>query len=307
VKICAAADLHFPRQGRDWCAELARRMCGSGADVLVLAGDIATGKEDAYRALLGLFEGFAGPKLFVPGNHDLWGEADDRNTPQRYRGQLKEIVERYGFRYLPGAPLEHEGIGFVGSAGWYDYGFRQRTSPQSEIRVTPLRALPGDPTTRLRTMNGCRNIPWEDLTTTHYAGRALLWTDDGQLQSMLWNDAVYVDWGEDDASVARRMATEVQADIDRLGEGVDTLVAVYHCVPFEALLGGAAEDVGLAYCRAFMGSHLLGEVLLRDERFRLALCGHAHHQKVLEIGHLVAANCSVANGAGGPLLLTLET
>lgn len=305
MNICAAADIHYPREGHEWSASLARTMCESGADVLVLAGDISVGHSKQYRKFLSLFDDFAGPKLVVPGNHDLWSSSRQPNTRRRYRTSLRHIVEDSGFHYLPGDPLMVEDVGFVGVAGWYDYSFRQSEPPVPGLRVTPLRATRGEMATQLLPMNERVRIPWEELTDDDYAGKALIWEDGGRPQSLVWNDGIYVDWRAGDESVARKHSEEVLRDVAKLGDTARRLVGICHFIPFEELLGGPHEDVSFAYCRAYMGSPLLGEAFASDARFQLVLCGHAHKRKVIEKGEMVVANCSVGDQNAGPLLLTL--
>lgn len=305
MKICAAADIHYPREGHEWSAALAQTMCASGADAMVLVGDIATGAHKGYSKLLGLFADFAGPRLFVPGNHDLWSTAKRPDTRRRYRTALRRIVEDSGFHYLPGAPMVVGDVGFVGAAGWYDYRFRQTVSPRPDLRVTPLRAARGEMATALYPISGRARIPWSELTDEDYAGKALVWEDGEGPRSLVWNDGIYTDWHESDRGVARRQAEEIARDAASLPAHVRRLVGVCHFVPFEDLLGPPSHDVAAAYGRAFMGSPLLGEAFCADRRFRLVLCGHAHEQKVLGGDRMVIANCSVGDRNAGPLLVTL--
>jgi len=305
MRICAAADVHYPGEDPAWASRLAAQMCASGADVLVLAGDTAVGEEQHYRTFLGLFEGFAGPKFFVPGNHDLWSVSRRPDTPRRYTRSLRSIAEGHGFHYLPGAPVAVGKTGFVGSAGWYDYGFRQVQSPRPGLRVMPFRVAGGRGVIELPALTPDRGVLWHELTDDHYAHKALAWKEDERLQNVVWNDAVHVDWGEADDAVARRMAADIATDAAKLGEAA-RLVGVCHFLPFAELLGSEpSEDVANAFCRAYLGSPLLGEALQSDPRFRLVLCGHAHKQQVVPVGELVVANCSVGDRKAGPLLLTL--
>lgn len=305
MRICAAADLHYPRAESTRCAAVAQAMCESEADVLVLAGDIAAGEEKHYRKLLRMFGDFPGPKLFVPGNHDLWSVSRHPDTGRRYRETLPHIVERSGFHYLPGRPLVHQGIGFVGSVGWYDFAFRQTVPPQPGLRVTPQRAtrtrqgpeFVGDPSRQ--------DVPWEGLTAEDYAGCALVWREGSTHRRVVWNDGLYTRWGEGDATTVARLVEELERDIETVEAQVDLWVGVLHFVPFAELLGEPSTEVESAYARAFLGSPALGAVLASRPRCRLALCGHRHVSQVLSIGDLVAANCSVGDGQSGPLLLTV--
>lgn len=306
MRICAAADIHYPRCGHDRAQAIAARMCQEKPDAIVLAGDVSAGPDLRYREFLGMFDSCACPKLFVPGNHDLWSESEEPDTLWRYREGLRELVEDAGFHYLPGAPLTIGEVGFAGCVGWWDYAFRQARAPYADLRVMPLAARVEEDAIKLAPLPGRSLVPWEDLTEQDYAGNALVWHDaQGAQQSIIWNDAVHVNWGMPDSAVARRLADELRADLEALGPQVRTVVGVTHFVPFAELLEGHQSDVQRAYCRAFMGSPLLGEALGRDPRLRLVLCGHQHRRQVIQRGEVVVADCGVAGDGDGPLLLTL--
>jgi predicted phosphodiesterase len=305
VVICAAADIHYPRTGFSRCALVAKAMCESGADVIVLAGDMATGTEKHYRKLLQLFSPFAGPKLFVPGNHDLWSLARHPNTPRRYYQTLKRVTEGHGFRYLPGNPLVTDGVGFVGTVGWHDYSFRQLDPPAAGLRVTPLRARRGPQGPALQPVPGRADIPWEELTAADYSGQSVMWTEHERLKHLVWNDALHVAWGDADPDVARMLAEELARDIEAVAPSADSLVGVTHFVPFAELVGEPTHDVEAAYVKAYAGSSLLGEALRSSAKCRLVLCGHWHEQRVESVGNLVVANCSVGDEKSGPLRLTM--
>lgn len=304
--ICAAADTHYPRRSATWAAALAEDMCHSGADVLVLAGDVSVGGAENYAQFLGLFQGFGGPKLFVPGNHDLWSVSRRPDTRARYDRSLRRIVRAHGFHYLPGAPRCVGNVGFVGTAGWYDYSFRQTVPPVPGLRVRGLKVSPGRLTVKLPRL-GDEARGWEELTEEDYAGKALMWEEDERLRSLVWYDGVHVDWRESDAATVARMAQDITLDATELAGNATILVGVSHFLPFAEFLAAEppAQDVGAAFCRAYLGSPVLGAAFLANPGFRLVLCGHLHAQKVISVGEVVAANCSVGDPDTGPLLLTL--
>jgi len=280
-------------------------MCASGADAMVLAGDLATGAEKHYHKLLRLFRAFEGPRLLVPGNHDLWSIARRPDTQRRYRRTLRRIAEANGFHYLPGTPFVFRQVGFVGSIGWFDYSLRQAEPPVPAIRVTPLHARRTPHGPELDADFARRNVRWQELTDADYAGQALMWSQDNVWRQLVWNDTLYVAWGDTDAATTQRLAQELQRDIETIEPGVDYWVGVTHCVPFAELAGEPSEDVESAFVRAFLGSAVYGRTFLAHPKCRLVLCGHRHQQQVLSVGDIVAANCSVGDGASGPLLLTV--
>jgi len=305
MRICAAADIHYPRGGEQWSASLAHEMCASGADVIVLAGDISAGPDERYHRLLGWFSDFPGPKLFVCGNHDLWQVDGRMDTQTRYHSDMRELVQKLGFHYLPGSPIVIDGVGFVGGTGWYDYSFRQTSPPVPNLRVTPMRVSPRRKQPDLVPINGRSDITWQDLTEDDYAGKALVWRINSEHNSLIWNDAVYTDWRAEDAAVARRLADEIAADATDVSSKADYLVGISHFVPWSELADESTSDVSAAYCRAYSGAAVLGEVFAGEPKFGLVLCGHHHRQRVIQVGSIVAANCSVGEQDAGPLVLTV--
>ena len=305
MRICAAADIHYPRTDHDRCVAIAEAMCGSRADVIVLAGDVSTGPEKHYRKFLRLFRAFDGPRLLVPGNHDLWSLARRPDTQRRYRRTLKHIAETSGFHYLPGSPFVVGDVGFVGSIGWYDYSLRQVRSPVPGVRVTPLRARRTPRGPELDANFARRDVPWEELTEADFTGQALMWSHESVWKQLVWNDALYVGWGDTDSATTQRLADELGRDIEAVEPRVGYWVGVTHCVPFAELAGEPSADVEAAFVRAFLGSPVFGRAFLAHPKCRLVLCGHRHQQQVLSVGGIVAANCSVGDGGSGPLLLTV--
>ncbi|MFP4029731.1 MAG: metallophosphoesterase [Candidatus Brocadiia bacterium] len=125
-KVLVTADLHwnlYPR-GDAATEKLAELVCGSEADVFVIAGDVADSSEKGFAECLSLFGDFDGVKLLVPGNHDLWTR--DGDSERLYREVLPRISRGADFHYLDKSPVIHHGLGFIGNIGWYDYSFRNQ-------------------------------------------------------------------------------------------------------------------------------------------------------------------------------------
>ena len=101
---------------------LAERVCASDADVLLLAGDVGSGVIDDFPRCLALFSGFAGTRLLVPGNHDLW--TNDGDSEEIYRETLPALSAEAGFHMLDTGPFVTGRTAFIGNIGWYDYSFR---------------------------------------------------------------------------------------------------------------------------------------------------------------------------------------
>lgn len=133
MKIQLASDLHLEFLQADWPGE---RLIAPvpGADVLVLAGDIANGA-DVFK----LFSDWPTPTpipiIFVAGNHEFYGHAME---PMHAR--MKEGAATSGFHYLENESVEIEGVRFLGTTLWTDYRLEgDRT--QSQLMTHAERGL----------------------------------------------------------------------------------------------------------------------------------------------------------------------
>ena len=307
MNIITAADLHYNELNAGRLRAVADVMCNSEAEVLVLAGDCAAGASPEMGQALSLFASFDGPRLLVPGNHDLWIEHPPFDTWKRYLEVLPALAAEYGFHYLDQAPFTLGKVAFIGCAGWYDYGFRQPEPPVEGVWATPVHLAPGTGAAlSFSPVPGVEEKSWQDLTADDYATKALIWQTDGRPHVAVWNDGIHVDWGRPDPVMAEYFAARLR---DQAGEvaGASQVVAVTHFVPFAEMAGGPFDDVGMAFGRAYTGSPLLGEALREIENLALVICGHRHYQEVKEVDGVVVADASVANEGEGPLLLTLPS
>src|SRR5262249_30611769 len=66
-------------------------------------------------------------KALVPGNHDIWVEADDPRGDSLtvYREHLPAACAAHGFHYLDAGPLllPEADLAVVGTINWYDYSW----------------------------------------------------------------------------------------------------------------------------------------------------------------------------------------
>jgi predicted phosphohydrolase len=123
-RLLVTADLHYGnRPQADLCTRALAGFAGAReADALALAGDIGEREPDTFATCLELFSDFDGPRLLVPGNHDVWrNEADSR---EKYEELLPRLAQEAGFHMLDDEPRVIGDAGFVGSIGWYDYSMR---------------------------------------------------------------------------------------------------------------------------------------------------------------------------------------
>ncbi|GAB3644704.1 metallophosphoesterase [Ramlibacter alkalitolerans] len=86
-------------------------MHAHGADVLVLAGDIANGLE-----AVDFFGHWPVPVLYLPGNHEFYG-----HEFQKLRQQLRSECEGTSIRFMDDDVVDFGGVRFLGSTLWTDY------------------------------------------------------------------------------------------------------------------------------------------------------------------------------------------
>jgi predicted phosphodiesterase len=103
LKLHLLSDLHLSQAGFDAPA--------TGADVVVLAGDIARPPEAvAWARALGK------PVLYVPGNHEFYGGSLDGTL-----AQLRALCEGTEVHLLHDSELVLQGVRFLGTPLWTDF------------------------------------------------------------------------------------------------------------------------------------------------------------------------------------------
>lgn len=127
MKIQLASDLHLEFLQKDWPGE---RIIAPvpGADVLVLAGDIADGAE-ASR----LFASWPShpervPIIYVAGNHEFYG-----HHIEQMRRELKRVVARSDIHFLDNESVVIDGVRFLGTTLWTDYKLRPELSREEQM------------------------------------------------------------------------------------------------------------------------------------------------------------------------------
>lgn len=308
MKIVAIADLHYSIDSDESsrAEAIAAAVRDADADVLVVAGDCAAEGGDAVGAALAMLAGFDGPRLMVPGNHDLWEDRPPFHTRRIYQQRLPEVAAEHGFTMLDQGPVVIADTAFVGCMGWYDYSMRQQTAPREGLTVTPIAVEPGaESGASFSAVPGAEEGPWDGLEAADYAANGLVWQGDGSPRVAVWNDALHLDWEHDAARLARRFADQLRAQIEAVGDRARRVVGVTHFVPFAELAEATTENPTRAFARAYLGSPLLGEALLEARELALVIYGHRHHQRVVEVRGVPTADASVHGRNEGPLLLTL--
>lgn len=302
MQIIAAADLHLSPSNFSRLTDMAAQSARSDADVLIIAGDLTTGPLSQHGEILQALSAFPGLKLFVPGNHDLWQKVRERNTWQRYEIELPQVVAAAGFHYLAQAPVVHNGYGFVGCLGWYDYSLRQTEPPDADLRLSP--ATVTRPGGTLHRDPHRHDLAWGDLLPEDYATKAMQCLDDNVAQGLVWNDRFYVDWGKTDEEMVEYCCEKLRQQAASIAAEVDHVIAVTHFVPFAEVLPNA-RTVTAAYARAFAGSTRLGDTIRALPKISAAIFGHWHRQQTWDLDGLLAANASVDHAQQPPLKLQL--
>lgn len=246
--IYATSDLHYghgsvgDKATRALARALERR---DRRDVLILAGDLATG-DDELRACLALFREFSGHKFALPGNHDVWTETGDSNDRL---ARVTAIFREAGFHPLAEEPRIVNGIGFAGCMGWYDYSFRDE-SLGFPIEAYRAKRYPRDP----------RHL-WADVDYVHW-GRT-----------------------DEEVTIEEARALESQLDrLTRAGVQ-EIVVATHFVPTMRLLFHPRKLVPELwRFLNAYLGSTRFEEVVRRYSRVHLAVCGHIHAARLASIG-----------------------
>jgi Icc-related predicted phosphoesterase len=259
MKAAVLSDLHFNQlEKRKGVRMAAERAADSGADVILIAGDIASGSYERYDQCLSFFGGFTGPKLAIWGNHDTY--PINGETSWERRETLREVFRGHGFHMLDNDPIEIGGKVFVGNMGWYDYSFLPKDNP--DPRATILH-------------NG-KEIDWNGISEEVLANKRLKFLDrKGRKKETYWPDRNNTEWGCTDREVCDIMNRELEDGI--LSAGGKPVVAVTHMLPLKEMASGK-RSVGIAYGNAFLGSESLGKVLSKYQNVGTAICGHIHRR-----------------------------
>jgi len=104
VKLHIVSDLHLEHDP-DW------RLPATEADVLILAGDIAPGLRG-----MGAFYKYGKPVLYVPGNHEYYGE----NLPG-LAAAMRLYAKPAGISVLDNDEVVIDGVRFLGTTLWTDF------------------------------------------------------------------------------------------------------------------------------------------------------------------------------------------
>lgn len=252
---------------------LAEEVCATPADALLVLGDVAGQDLGILREALRLFDGFAGHKLFVCGNHELWAPPGESSL-ERFEVQVPAICRETGFHPLDLEPVVIDEVGLVGSIGWYDYSYRPRHLG-IPLRFYEAKTAPGAAgriDAHLHLLADSSDVPEASLS-----------------MGARWMDGLHVRLPMSDEQFCERLAARLAEHLAAVEPACRTIVAGLHHVPFAEMVPQAA-DPSWAFAQAFLGSPRFGEVLLNCPKVGVMLCGHAHKGDRRQIGHIACVN-----------------
>ena len=120
IRLNILSDLHLSRAGLPLPA--------AEADIVILAGDISRPKEAMAWA-----SGFSKPVLYVPGNHEFYG-----NGIQNTVAQLKHYAQGKPIHVLDNEVVVLHGIRFIGSTLWTDFNLAGPGEPREQAIAQAL-------------------------------------------------------------------------------------------------------------------------------------------------------------------------
>lgn len=253
MRLAFTSDIHIDLNGPSVLEALAEQARSVRPDVLLVAGDIATGAPTWLRTLFTLKE-TAPELLVVAGNHDVWSrpelQAKGVDSWAWLDKLLPALCQEAGARYLDGGPVRLGRTGFAGTLGWYDLSTREH------LLDAPMEAY--------------RRGAWGGL---------------------VWNDHRFARWNGEDGKplaceeVARRLRERLEGHLRAL-EAPQVVVAT-HMLLFEGQIHRRPHP-GWRFVNGFMGSYPLGELIRSDPRVVLTVSGHTHLHSDLRMGPLRA-------------------
>ncbi|HEV2293278.1 MAG TPA: metallophosphoesterase [Tepidisphaeraceae bacterium] len=270
MRVLITADLHYNHpKSQPLAEELIDSINDAGGDVLLVVGDTAASDGDWLERCLSRFR-FAGEKLFVAGNHELWTNGPD--SFELFNHQLPRRVRGLGWRWLQDEPFIAGDATIVGSIGWYDYSLAQESLgiPQRfyEAKISPGAAEQLDEWSFL--------LDREDDVPPH--AREVV---------ARWNDGKFVKLKRSDATFTELLCDQLEAQL--MARAGKRIIAAIHHLPFRELLP-PPRTAQWDFAKAYLGSRRLGEVLLRCPAVTKVFCGHSHFPAEATVGHIRAVN-----------------
>lgn len=284
MRIIATSDLHVGDKGKinERRLAIAQEIAEQGGDVLLFGGDMADSLE---HFLLGFetLSHFKGQKLCYLGNNDL--ECLDPNASHKlgidHEVWFQDKLAEFGFSVLDHAPVVYQSVAFIGNSGWYD-GTLWRPSPSYKFGTKE----PFDPTGKNKATRGEMSGEYDIWLRSHF-GSSL-----PDLKSLLPPVKTHDFLTDRSCRQLDKAWREIRAS--ETSPEITSIVVGIHHIASPDFLKYAANPKFDNY-NFGMGSTRLAEFYSRDERIRLALCGHTHRDDAHIIGDRVVQNISTTN------------
>ena len=135
MKIGVTSDLHIDATplNKQILPHIVKAAETAAPDIFILAGDLSSNLLELADILIAFTESdLSCPKLFVPGNHDIWVVEHPHVTSEQKYKAIATICRECDFHPLDATPFVQNGVGFCGTIGWYDYSFRDNKYHFSE-------------------------------------------------------------------------------------------------------------------------------------------------------------------------------
>lgn len=127
VTVAVTSDLLTGAASPASILSLIDALAGSGADAVVMAGNIGENDGQIGQFFKRLRQAVACPIGFVPGNQDLFYR-NETSSEALLGTHLPALCEANGIQFLPGNPIAVGSLGIVGSMAWYDYSAADPTA-----------------------------------------------------------------------------------------------------------------------------------------------------------------------------------
>lgn len=275
MRIAWSSDLHVDVSERnaELVAHLAARVAELAADAFVIAGDVAETASEVQRTLQSLAH-LPCPRLYVPGNHDLFAEPTALDgwidTRDKVETLLPEAARTAACHYLGLQPVSVQKTTFVGTCGWFD-------GTLADPDLAPFVHE-----------NHFRAGGWRQVRA--YDKGHVLWPSDSPSTGMPCS--LDGRWASD-SEICEHMVQALQSQLQQ-ADPQASIVAVVHVLPFPEIVQRNAFGPS-GFHDAWLGSARLGDLLREDKRVRLVISGHLHRLADVQISTQLRA---VANPIG---------
>ncbi|UCE03924.1 MAG: metallophosphoesterase [Candidatus Latescibacterota bacterium] len=285
MRIAYTSDLHsdLGQRNFDLLDAIAARVSALSPDLFIVAGDVAETLRGVSRALERLA---AVPcrRFYLPGNHDLFveadpGRADTATSRDKYERLLPDIARGAGFEALGMRPVHVGGLALVGVSGWFDFTLRD---PKLDCFVS---------------MEAYRAGQWRGIRA--YDRGHIFWPRQRGHTRAGEHPASHGGAWASDEEIHERMLEHLDAQLARVRDAA-ALVAVVHVVPFsQAVVRGTFGPS--AFFDAYLGSARLGERLCRAPGLRAIIHGHQHQVSEHTIAGIRVLASPVGDASRSPL------